>query len=66
MRDEPEHNIQPRRTYHVNELSRKRIEERFARHCSDIQWVHVRTMLAERYGFDGYYNGRAWTMIARH
>jgi SAM-dependent methyltransferase len=66
MRDEPEHDIQPRRTYHVNELSKTRIEERFARHCSDIQWVHVRTMVAERYGFDDYYNQRAWTMIARH
>lgn len=66
MRDDPEHHVQPRRTYHVNELSKDRIQERFARHCSDIQWVHVRPMLAERYGFDDYYNWRAWTIIARH
>ncbi len=65
MLDQPEHEITPRRTYHVNALSKDRIAERFARHCSDIQWVHVRTMLAERYGFGDYYNGRAWTIIAR-
>jgi ubiquinone/menaquinone biosynthesis C-methylase UbiE len=66
MADSPDHNIQPKRTYHFNELSKDRTAERFARYCSDIQWVHVRPMLAERYGFDDYYNGRAWTMIARH
>ena len=66
MRDEPEHRVQPRRFYHVNELSKDRIEERFARHCTDITWVHIRKMLAERYGFDDYYNWRAWTIIARH
>jgi SAM-dependent methyltransferase len=65
MRDEREHHIQPRRSYHVNELSRSRIEERFARHCSEIRWVHIRPMLAERYDFDDYYNWRAWTLIAR-
>jgi ubiquinone/menaquinone biosynthesis C-methylase UbiE len=66
MEDDPEHVIQPRRTYHMNILSRRRIEERFARSCSDIRWVHIRPMLDERYGFDDYYNKRAWTLIARH
>jgi SAM-dependent methyltransferase len=66
MLDNPEHEITPRRTYHVNVLSKDRIAERFARHCSDIKWVHARPMLAERYGFGDYYNGRAWTIIARH
>jgi ubiquinone/menaquinone biosynthesis C-methylase UbiE len=66
MRDEPEHRVQPKRYYHVNELSKDRTEERFARHCTDIRWVHVRPMLAERCGFGDYYNWRAWTMIARH
>jgi hypothetical protein len=28
--------------------------------------VHIRRMLAERYGFGDYYNWRAWTIIARH
>jgi hypothetical protein len=66
MRDEPEHRVQPRRFYHVNELSKDRIQERFARHCTDMHWVHLRPRLAERYGFDDYYNRRAWTIIARH
>ena len=55
-----------KRTYHFNELSKDRTEERFARHCSEVQWMHIRPMLADRYGFGDYYNERAWTMIARH
>jgi ubiquinone/menaquinone biosynthesis C-methylase UbiE len=66
MLDTPDHNILPKRTYHFNELSKDRTEERFARHCSDVQWIHIRPMLADRYGFGDYYNERAWTMIARH
>jgi SAM-dependent methyltransferase len=66
MRDMPEHQVTPRRTYHVNVLSKDRIEQSFARYCSDIRWVHVRPMLAQRYDFDDYYNWRAWTLIARH
>jgi hypothetical protein len=66
MLDTPEHHIQPKRTYHFNELSKDRTGERFAGYCSDIQWVHIRPMLADRYGFGDYYNGRAWTIIARH
>jgi SAM-dependent methyltransferase len=66
MNDSPEHVIQPRRDYHVNQLSRRRTEERFAAHCSQVEWLHIRSMLKERYDFNSYYNGRAWTMIARH
>jgi len=66
MRDTPEHTITPRRYYHMNELSRARIEERFAKYCSKVEWVEIKPMLKERYDFGGYYNQRAWTMIARH
>jgi len=65
MTDDPEHQIQPRRSYHFNQLSRRRIEERFAAHFSDFEWVHIRSMLAKRYELGDYYNRRAWTMIAR-
>jgi SAM-dependent methyltransferase len=65
MSDATEHHIRPKRFYHFNELSRRRIEESFARSCSTVEWVHVRSMLAERYSFSDYYNRRAWTMIAR-
>jgi SAM-dependent methyltransferase len=66
MSDAAEHQVQPTRFYHYNELSRRRVEESFARSCSSVEWVHVRTMLAEQYDFLYYYNRRAWTMIARH
>jgi ubiquinone/menaquinone biosynthesis C-methylase UbiE len=66
MLDQPDHQIQPRRTYHFNVLSKDRIVERVARHCSEVRVVHIRPMLAERFGFGDYFNGRAWTIIARH
>ena len=66
MGQHPEHKIVPRRFYHVNDLSKDRISERFAEHCSDIQWVDIRPMVKELTGFGGYYSGRAWTFIARH
>ena len=56
----------PRRYYHVNTLSRARIHERFAEHCSDIKWIHTRTYLADRTGFERYYSAKTWTIIARH
>jgi len=65
MLDQPDHQIRPRRTYHFNVLSKDRIAERITRHCSDVRIVHIRPMLAERYGFGDYFNGRAWTIIAR-
>jgi SAM-dependent methyltransferase len=66
MSDAPEHEIKIQRTYHRNRLSRQRTEERFAAHCSQIEWLHIRSMLKERYDFNSYYNLHAWTMIARH
>lgn len=66
MSDTPEHKVQPRRFYHFNQLSKDRIHEQFARHCSDVRFVNVRAWFAERTGFGDYYNSHAWTMIARH
>jgi SAM-dependent methyltransferase len=66
MQDTPEHQVKQKGSYHFNQLSKEGVAERFARHCSDITWVHVRPMLAARYDFGDYYNQRAWTMIARH
>jgi len=65
MSDIPEHRIQPKGTYHWNELSKDRVEQRFARHCSDIRWVHIPTYLADRYNVKDYYNTKTWTIIAR-
>jgi SAM-dependent methyltransferase len=65
MGKHPEHKVQARRFYHVNQLSRDRIHEQFERHCTDIRWIHVRSFLEERTGFSDYYNNKAWTLIAR-
>jgi SAM-dependent methyltransferase len=65
MSDIPEHRIQPKRSYHWNELSKDRLEQRFAQHCSDVRWVHIHAYLADHYHVTNYYNRRAWTMIAR-
>ncbi len=65
MSDIPEHRIQPKGAYHWNELSKDRIQEQFARHCSDIRWVHIHQYLADRYNVTNYAYPRAWTMIAR-
>jgi SAM-dependent methyltransferase len=64
MSDIPEHRIQPKRTYHWNELSKDRVEQQFARHCSDVRWVQIHPYLVDRYNVANYYNRRAWTMIA--
>ena len=66
MRDIPEHKVTPRRSYHVNELSMQRIRDRFVEHGLTLEFVHISSMLKERFGFDDYYNSRAWTMVARH
>ena len=65
MSDIPEHRVQPKGTYHWNELSKDRVEQRVARHCSDIRWVHIPSYLADRYNVTDYYNTKTWTMIAR-
>jgi SAM-dependent methyltransferase len=79
MGDHPEHRVRTRGTYHVNNLSKDRINHSFARHCTDIRWVRVSSMLEERTGFGDYDNSQAnrvgrmlmrvsdaWTIIARH
>ena len=58
MGKHPEHKVQARRFYHVNQLSRDRIHEQFERHCTDIRWIHVRSFLEERTGFSDYYNNK--------
>jgi hypothetical protein len=78
MGNHAEHRLHTRGTYHVNNLSKARINDSFARHCTDIRWVQMHAMLEERIGCgdkvtaarplqpSDFYNRRAWTMIARH
>jgi hypothetical protein len=62
MGDHPEHRVQPRRTYHVNHLSKDLINNSFARYCTDIRWMRIRSPLEEWTGLDDYYNSHAWTV----
>jgi SAM-dependent methyltransferase len=66
MSDVEEHTVTPRRSYHVNELSMERIRDRFVGQGLTPEFVHISGMLKERFGFDDYYNRRAWSMVARH
>jgi ubiquinone/menaquinone biosynthesis C-methylase UbiE len=66
MKDAPEHKVTPRRSYHVNELSMQRIRDRFVEHGLTTEFVHSSSMLAERFGFEDYYNANAWSLVARH
>jgi SAM-dependent methyltransferase len=66
MSDTPEHQVTPRRSYHVNVLSKDRIRDRFVELGLTPEFVDVSRMLKERFGFDDYYNRRAWSVIARH
>jgi SAM-dependent methyltransferase len=73
-----DHRVHTRGTYHVNNLSKRRINASFARHCTDIRWVRVHPMIQERTERVGkvgptrplqpadFYNRHAWTVIARH
>jgi hypothetical protein len=65
MSERHEHLVTPRRSYHVNVLSRDRIGERFIANGLTPEFVHIKSLLAKQFGFDGYYNRRAWTVVAR-
>jgi SAM-dependent methyltransferase len=66
MGDRPDHEVNPRRYYHVNILSKDRIRDRFVEHGLTPEFVHIPAMLQERFGFGDYYNGAAWSLVARH
>ena len=66
MSDIPEHRVNPRRSYHVNDLSMARIRDRFIEHGLTPEFVRIGSMLKESFGFDDYYNAKAWSMVARH
>ncbi len=34
------------------------------KHFSSVDLIHIRTFLAEQYGFKHYYNGTAWSLFA--
>ena len=66
MSDVPDHQVTPRRSYHVNVLSVDRIRDRFVEHGLTPEFVHISSMLKENFNFKDYYNQRAWSLVARH
>lgn len=65
MSERPEHQVNPRRSYHVNVLSRQRIGERFIANGLTPEFTHIPALLEQQFGFTDYYNRRAWTVVAR-
>jgi ubiquinone/menaquinone biosynthesis C-methylase UbiE len=64
MVDQPEHTERPKGDYHWNELSAPRVRAAMEKHFGSVDLIHVRTFLAEQYGFKHYYNVRAWSLFA--
>lgn len=64
MVDTPEHTERPRGSYHWNELSVHKMRELLSSSFAEVQPVHIRTMLANDYGYRHYYNPKAWTVFA--
>jgi SAM-dependent methyltransferase len=65
MADIPEHVIKPLRGYHRNELSLARTRQEFLAHCSAVEAMHIPSFVAVNFGFDQYYNRRAYSFIVR-
>jgi len=64
MVDQPDHNERPKGDYHWNELSAPTIRAAMEQHFSSVDLIHVRTFLAQQYGFKHYYNVKAWSLFA--
>jgi hypothetical protein len=64
MVDQPGHNERPKGDYHWNQLSAPTIGAAMEKHFRSVQLIHVRTFLAEQYGFKHYYNVGAWSLFA--
>jgi SAM-dependent methyltransferase len=64
MADIPDHVVHPKRGYHLNQLSRPRIEARLRSHYPVVEVIDVARWLAESYGYDRSYNPSAFTIVA--
>lgn len=64
MADIPDHIVRPKGAYHVNRLSRARVEARLRERFPVVTATPIAPWLAERYGYPHSYNRNAWTVIA--
>jgi ubiquinone/menaquinone biosynthesis C-methylase UbiE len=64
MAEIPEHEVNPRRLYYWNRLSRARLEERLRPSFPDIEVIPVADWLRTHLGYRHTYNSRAYTIFA--
>ncbi len=65
MADAPDHQVERRRAYHWNRLSRQRIEARLRTSFASVSAIPIAALLRDRYGYAHSYNRHAWTIVAR-
>jgi SAM-dependent methyltransferase len=64
MAEIPDHVVHPKRQYHLNQLSRPRIEARLRSRYPMVEVIDVARWLAESYGYTRSYNPSAFTIVA--
>lgn len=64
MADQPEHTVQPVRSYYWNTLSKPRLQELLENDFGPVEAIRIRRLLREEFGYRRSYNKNAWTMIA--
>ncbi len=63
LADMPQHEVQQVERYHWNKLSLPLVLEALAPQAQDIEVWPIPTLLKEKFGYEGYYNQEAVTLI---
>ena len=64
LADTPEHEARPHESYHWNLLSTNRLLESLSSHNLACDALPIRDLVAEKFGFEGYYNQEAALVTA--
>jgi ubiquinone/menaquinone biosynthesis C-methylase UbiE len=64
MAEQPQHDVQQKRAYYWNRLSRPLIEERLRRHFSSVIVTPIAAWLRDEHGYAHSYNRHAYTIQA--
>jgi SAM-dependent methyltransferase len=65
MEEMGQHLVRPVDDYHWNLLSRKEMQQLFARHGFEAQMIHIGSLLGERVGWPETHNPNAYTFVLR-
>jgi SAM-dependent methyltransferase len=65
MEEMGQHLVRPVDDYHWNLLSRKQMQQLFARHGFEAQMIHIGSFLGERFGWPETHNPNAYTFVLR-